>query len=346
MDVVRGLEPSRGGSPHIVVAMDPQLMRRFFDGPSWERLMSVGPVSLIGSWENLHTQEARAILRTAEIVVTGWGTGIVDSRVLQHAPRLKYIIHSAGSVRGLVTPECYDHKIFVSSQADINAIPVAEFALAMVILAGKKMFAAQQVYRERRGFVDVVAAMDTAGNYGRHIGVVGASKIGRRLIALLSPFDFRVSVSDPYLDLGTAAELGVGLASLSEVMEQCSVVSLHAPLLASTRGMITAAQLARLCDGATLINTARGGLIDQDALICELQSGRINAILDVTDPEVASPDSPLWQLENVLLTPHIAGAVGNELHRLGQGTVDEVWRAATGLPLARRVSRAAFEERA
>ncbi|ERS20866.1 hypothetical protein HMPREF1302_00387 [Propionibacterium sp. KPL2008] len=87
-------------------------------------------------------------------------------------------------------------------------------------------------------------------------------------------------------------------------------------------------------DGATFINTARGAICDQDALIAELQRDRISAIIDVTDPEVNAPDSPLWTLPNVILTPHAAGSMGRELHRLGDGAVDDLANYISGAPVA------------
>ncbi|TXI04065.1 MAG: hydroxyacid dehydrogenase, partial [Rhizobium sp.] len=132
---------------------------------------------------------------------------------------------------------------------------------------------------------------------------------------------------------GEARQLGAELVSLPELMDECQTVSLHAPLLPATRHMINADMLARLRSGATLINTARGGLIDQAALEAELTSGRLSAFLDVTEPEALPENSPLYDLPNVVLTPHIAGAIGNERQRLGRLVVDEIERFVTGKPL-------------
>src|SRR5699024_11488881 len=123
-----------------------------------------------------------------------------------------------------------------------------------------------------------------------------------------------------------AHRLGVQQVGLRELMTRAGVVSVHAPELPQTRHMIGAAELAALADGSTLINTARGSVVDTTALVAEVQAGRISAILDVTDPEPLPPEHPLWGLPNVLLTPHIAGSMGNELHRLGNTAVAEVER--------------------
>ena len=126
--------------------------------------------------------------------------------------------------------------------------------------------------------------------------------------------------------------MGVELVDLDALCARSDVVSLHAPALPSTRQMIGAERLARMRAGATLINTARGALVDHDALIRELTSGRLCAILDHTTPEILPDDSPLYELPNVLVTPHIAGSLGTELHRMGDSAVREVVRFVSGRP--------------
>lgn len=329
---------------HIVVAMRPLLIDRFFDEAARARLRSLGDVAFIDSWNDLHSSEAAVKLRDAEVLITGWGSGYVDGRVLDSAPELRAIIHSAGSVKHHVSPVCYTRGILVSSQADINARPVAEYTVASILMAGKDAFRASRIYRKRRGAVDQVVELSSAGNYRRSVGIIGASKIGRRVIELLAPFDFDVAVYDPYLSEMDAAQLNVRLTSLPDLFATSSIVSMHAPVNEETRSMVSSELLRLLPDGATVINTARGALIDQDAFIRELQSGRIGAVLDVTEPEVSEPESPLWDLENVFLTPHIAGAVGNELHRLGNGTLDEVERLITSGYLEREITWESYEQ--
>src|SRR6185436_9888054 len=124
---------------------------------------------------------------------------------------------------------------------------------------------------------------------------------------LLRPFDVEVLLYDPYVAPAEAAGLGVALTGLDELCSRSHILTVHAPQLATTRHMIDARRLALMPDGGTLINTSRGSLIDEEALLPELISGRLYAVLDVTDPEVPPADSPLYTLPNVLLTPHIAG---------------------------------------
>jgi phosphoglycerate dehydrogenase-like enzyme len=120
---------------------------------------------------------------------------------------------------------------------------------------------------------------------------------------------------------------------LDELLPRVDVLSLHAPALASTHHMIGQAELAALPDHATLINTARGSLVDTSALEAECASGRINAILDVTDPEPLPAESPLYALPNVMITPHLAGSLGSEIYRMTDAALDELERYVTGRDL-------------
>jgi phosphoglycerate dehydrogenase-like enzyme len=180
--------------------------------------------------------------------------------------------------------------------------------------------------------------MDTPiGNYRRTVGIVGASHIGRRVIGLLAPFDVAVLLYDPHVQPDDEICRRAPLVGLEELLAGSDVVSLHAPSLPSTRHMIGDRQLRAMRDGATFINTARGALVDEAALIAELATGRISAVIDVTDPEIPPPDSPLFTLPNVFLTPHIAGAIGTERSRLGDLAVDEIERFIAGRPLQHQV---------
>ena len=124
---------------------------------------------------------------------------------------------------------------------------------------------------------------------------------------------------------------------MDDLLRRSDVVSLHAPALPETHHLLDARRLALLRDGAVLVNTARGALVDGDALRAELVAGRIDAVLDTTDPEILPADSPLYDLPNVFLTPHIAGAMGTETQRMATLALDEIERFARGEPLAHEI---------
>jgi phosphoglycerate dehydrogenase-like enzyme len=176
------------------------------------------------------------------------------------------------------------------------------------------------------------------GNYGKRVGIIGASRIGRHVIKLLAPYHLDIAVSDPYLDADAASALGVESVSLDELMATSDVVSLHAPSLPSTANLINAELVSKLRPGATFINTSRGELVDQGALLERVQQGDVYAILDVTTPWVLPPESAFYTHPNVLLTPHLAGSLGSELERMTASTIEEALRVARGKSLRHRLS--------
>lgn len=272
-------------------------------------------------------------LRECEVLITGWGAPGVGDFELARLPALRAIVHTGGSVRGLLTPNVWRRGIVVSTAAEANAIPVGEYTLAMIILALKRVPWLERQYAATHQAIDLVTIDGPAGTAGRTIGIVGASRTGREVMRRLRAFDLDVLVYDPYLTTHDAHTLGATKTDLETLAARSDVLSVHAPWNHETEGMISAEVLARMGVGATLINTARGGVVDQDALVRNLETGRIFAILDVSSPEVLSPDHPLRHLENVYLTPHVAGAVGSELSRLGASAVAEVARFVHGQPL-------------
>jgi phosphoglycerate dehydrogenase-like enzyme len=326
----------------IVMLMPEAHRLRAFSPEAMERLSACGTVRIAPTATDHADVGVRTLLADAEIVVTGTGTAKLDPSTLDAAPRLRAIVHAAGTVRPIVDIDVYDRGISISSQAPTNALPVAEYTLAMILLELKGVLEIQSVYRRQRAEVDVDALLAGRGVYGARVGIVSASLIGRRMFELLRPFDVEVLVYDPFLSADDAAALGATKVDLHTLFRASDVVSVHAPLLAETRGMIGAPELALLRDGSSLVNTSRGAIIDQPALVRELQTGRFRAVIDVTDPETPAADSPLWQLPNVVLTPHVAGSRGREVRRIGDEVVCEVERLVRGERLRFGVERSRY----
>ncbi|MEV0168581.1 hydroxyacid dehydrogenase [Nonomuraea fuscirosea] len=322
--------------PKTLLAMSPQIAGRLVTGPVRDRLTAVADVDPDLVAADFADPAVAAALAAAEVLYTSWYCPPVTAEVLAAAPRLKAIVHAAGSVKHHVTRACWERGLLVSSAAAANAEPVAEYTLASILFANKRVLELAALYRDRRAPLDVYGLSSGIGNYRRTIGIIGASRIGRRVIELLRPFDLDVLVADPYL----TEDLGVPHVGLDELFERCDVISVHAPALPETEHLVDAARLARMRDGATLINTARGALVDTGALTAELTSGRLYAVIDVTEPDPLPPDSPLYDLPNVLLTPHIAGSLGGELARIADLAVDELVRYAKGLPFEHGVAAA------
>ncbi|MQT03969.1 hydroxyacid dehydrogenase [Streptomyces jumonjinensis] len=328
-----------GRRPTVLLAMGPGVAERLLTGRHRDRLTALARTDprLIAHSLESPTPAVESALATAETLLTCWGAPPLTARALARAPRLRAVVHAAGSVKHHMTEACWERGIAVSSAASANALPVAEYTLAAILFAGKRVLPSARRYARLRTGHDWAGELSDAGNYRRTVGIVGASRIGRRVIELLRPFELRVLLHDPYIGDPEAAELGAVRTGLDELCAAADIVSVHAPELPATRRLIDGRRLALMRDGATLINTSRGSLIDEAALLPELVSGRLYAVLDVTEPEVPPAGSPLYTLPNVLLTPHIAGSLGGELHRLADRALDELERYGKGLPFAHPV---------
>lgn len=323
--------------PRGVFAMGRFARDTALTGPVVARLLEFADVDSGLLVTDFAAPEAREALSRAEFLVTGWNCPRVDEPVLDLLPNLRLIAHSAGSVKHHLARAVWRRGITVSSAAEANAEPVAEYTRAVILLAGKRAFA-----RAARYAVDGSAQSHApdCGYIGRTVGIVGASRIGRRVIELLRGYDMELLVSDPFLDEAAAAALGARKVEPDELCRRSDVVSVHAPELAETRHLIDDRRLGLMRDGAVLVNTARGSLIDTEALVEHCRAGRIDAILDVTEPEPLPPGHPLLLLPNVWVTPHLAGAEGTEIALLGEFAVTETRRFFAGEPLRGKVSEA------
>lgn len=319
------------------MAMMDGLASYAFRDEHWARLDAVGEVVSREPLTDFGDQRAAEALAEADVLLGHWGCPTLTADVLARAPRLRLFAYAAGTVKWQVVDAVWERGLVVTSAAPANAVPVAEYATAMIVLANKDalLYAARE-----RDPATAVHLGRNPSNLGKKVGLVGASLVGRHVIELLQGYDLDVAVADPYLGPEEAEHLGVGRMELDELCAWCDVLSLHAPEIEATRGMIGGEQLALLRDGVTVINTARGRLIDAGALLAELSSGRLAAVLDVTEPEPLPEDSPLRGLPNVVLTPHIAGATGTEVWRLADLAVTEIERFAQGLAPVHPVVRA------
>lgn len=326
--------------PRTVVVLGPGLPTEELLPPALRaRLEEVCDLDPVVLREGFDSPAAAAALAGAEVLLTGWGSPRVDAAVLGLAPRLGAVVHAAGTVKHLVAPEVYAHGVQVSSAAAANAVPVAEYALAAIILGAKRAFRLAERFRQTHEHrtAEQLDSLPWLGTSGLTIGVIGASHTGRRLIELLRVLDVTVQLHDPYTSVEEAARLGVLRVDLDTLMATSDVVTVHAPDLPETRHMIDGRRLALMRTGALLVNTARGRLVDTQALTEEVRAGRLDAVLDVTDPEPLPPGHPLWQEPGAFVTPHLAGALGNEVRRLGATAVEEIARYASGRPLRHRV---------
>lgn len=311
--------------------MSPKLPSQLFDDRRRARLEHL--VDLVRPDAVAALDEASAgDIADVEVLVTGWNAPRLTAEVLDRMPKLRVVVHAAGTVKTFVTDEVFARGVRVTSVADANAVPVAEYTFAAILFGAKRAKPLAEWYRRHRTSRDVTG-VHWLGAYGITVGVIGASRTGRRVISLLQTIDAAVQVYDPYCTPAEAADLGVALVGLDDLLATSDVVSVNAPATPETRHMLDARRIALMRDGTVLVNTARGSLIDHEALLPHLVDGRLDAVLDVASPEPPPPDSPLYDLPNVLLTPHIAGALGNEVGRLGRAAVDELAAYLDGRPM-------------
>ncbi|MYY06956.1 MULTISPECIES: hydroxyacid dehydrogenase [unclassified Streptomyces] len=327
-----------GHRPRAAFAMGSETAEAILDErtlAAFSQMCDLAPPPVL---DDFTTDRARTVLADTELLVTGWGCPPLDSAALASAPRLRAVVHTAGSVRGHITDACWERGIEVSSAAAANALPVAEYTVAMILLSGKRVLERARSYRAGHRD-DWLTGSPEVGNYRRTVGILSASLIGRRVVELLRPYDLRVLLHDPYVSDEEAAALGVRPVGLGELFAAGDVVSVHTPLLPATHGLVGRELLMSMRPDAVLLNTARGAVIDQDALVDVLRQDRIRAVLDVTEPDTLPAGHPLWECENALITPHLAGSQGNEWQRLADLAATEAGRWATGEGFAHPVRR-------
>ena len=282
-------------------------------------------------------RENLSLLANTEVIFSGWGGPLMDEAFLSAAPKLEAVFYAAGSIKGLVTDAFWQRSITICSAWAANAVPVSEFTFAQIILALKNTLpTSRAMHRLRR---DPRESRAEVGAYDAKVGIIGLGMIGRMVVKWLHLLHVEVVVYDPGLSPERAEEMGVRMADLDTIFSECDVISLHAPDLEATRGMITGAHLNRIRPGGTFINTARGVVVREEEMIEVLKARPdITALLDVTFPEPPVPESVLYDLPNVHLTPHMAGSIGNECWRMGDYMLGEAVRYLKGGPLSWQVT--------
>ncbi|WP_020387803.1 hydroxyacid dehydrogenase [Kribbella catacumbae] len=276
------------------------------------------------------------LLAEVDVLVTAWGGPQLTASLLSSAPRLKLVLYGAGSVRSIVTPESWARGVRVTTANSVIAASVAEFTLGQVLYALKHGW--RYVLGARARGESLPRATDEPGAAGSVVGLMSLGATGQATARLLARHDLTLQAYDPYVDPAVASALGVRLVSLEELFATSDVVSLHAPVLDETRRIVSTELLSSMKRDATLINTARGALIDEDALVSVLQErADLFAVLDVTDPEPPLPGSPLFSAANIVVTPHLAGTLNTERRRHGQLMAAELAHYVAGEPLEHEV---------
>jgi phosphoglycerate dehydrogenase-like enzyme len=245
-------------------------------------------------------------------------------------PKLKALFYAAGSVR-YFAESYFKRNVRIFSAYAANAVPVAEYTVGQILLANKGFYQASRIAKTKNRGLAYELSLKHCGNYDAKIGIIGAGMIGRKVIELLKSYKLDIYIFDNFVSEERARELGVKKVDLDTIFAECDVISNHLANVPATVGIITKERLAKMKPYATFINTGRGAQVDENGLI-EVMKERedLVALLDVTTVEPLDPSSELYNIENVILTPHIAGSQSNEVKRMSDLIVDEFERYLNG----------------
>ncbi len=285
--------------------------------------------------------EHAAQLADVEVIFATWGMICFEEKHFKAMPKLKAVFYAAGNVRAFAQP-LVDNGIILVSAWQANAIPVAEMCLSQILLTLRGYFRSVRQYREVKQHS--AKTYPRPGVNGETIGMLGMGKIGTRTRHLLKDYPLKVIAYDPFLTDERAKELDIESVSMDAVFERSAVICNHIPDLPSTRGTLNASHFNRMRDGGTFINTGRGAQVIEDDLIRVMtERPDLTALLDVTMPEPPVANSPLWDLPNVVISPHIGGTIGDETSRLSSLVIEEYKRWTAGQPLQQQVTAKVLE---
>lgn len=313
--------------------MSPKLVDTLFNE---QARLELEDVCNVVSWQPVEGSQYTDI----NIVLASWGTPVYDKELLDAMPNLKMVAYTAGTIKKIVTEEFWERDIKIISAAAANAVAVAEYTVAAMVFLTKNVRHAAEHYADDNKDYFLKLRDSPRGFNGLNIGLIGASYVGLEVMRLLQSYNVYISVYDPYLTHEQAEERGVTKMELHDIMSWADVVSVHAPKLPETNNLIGRDQFQLMKQDSFFINTARGTIVDYEALAEITPQKNIEVVLDVTDPDEPLPqDSPLRKLSNVFITPHIAGSRGNEQQLMGTLAVEEIKRFVSGQPLRYQVKK-------
>lgn len=319
--------------PKVGLLVKTSLRERILSDVDLERLKSFADVEINPNDEDFTEEEAAGFLAGKDGAFSSWRVTNLTPGILEQAPELKIWAYGAGTVKGKICEEAWEKGIVVTSSAPAIADDVAELTMGFITIGLRRVI---KYMREMRANEPALKPLSRS-LFRRTVGVVSASQVGQRVMRLLKPYNIRLLIFDPFLSEERARdEFGGELADLETLARESDVVTIHAPKLPETFHMWNETHFKLMRDDAVFVNTSRGDNIDENALIDELQKGRLFAFLDVTSPEPPVAESPLRQLPNVVLTPHVAG---QQSYRIGGMVVEELRRCFAGEEQLFRVTR-------
>ncbi len=313
--------------PLVFVALPQPLYGRFF-GPELEvRLRACADVIRNETGRDLSEQEMSERVRDVDGAIFGWEGGGLSKANLDQARNLKIIGQVGGTVKHIDTDAALAKGIVIVNSAPAMSTSVAEFTLALILDCLHHIVSYDRVMRDRREGEEFRLGRELTG---KRVGLIGFGLIARELAALLQPFAVDLLVYDPYVSEEVVVNSGATVACLEEVLSTCDVVSVHAALTPETHHLLDRGTLDLLRRDAVLINTSRGDVVDQEALVEKLKEGRLTAALDVFSEEPLPASHDLREMDNVILTPHRASDTEEAYSLLGGLVVEDFERFFSG----------------
>jgi len=293
---------------------------------------SVGAVVYSPVARPLTSAELRDLLPGCDGFIAG--LDVIDRAALETADRLKVIARYGVGVERVDLEAAQARGICVTNTPSANSNAVAELTIGLMLALARQIPAAVAATRAGEWL-----RMSGLSLEGKTVGLIGFGNIGRAVARRVKAFECAVLAYDPYPNTGAADALGVRLTTLDEVIAAADILSLHLPVVPETRGMVNADFLAQIKRGSFLINTARGDLIDEAALLAALQSGQVaGAALDCFTVEPPGADHPLLQLPQVIATPHAGAHTDGAINAMGWGALDNCLAVLRGEPALNPIS--------
>lgn len=297
---------------------------------------SLGQVEWNNSTEQFSEVELRDKLEGKDFCITGWGSIRFTQEVLEKADSLKLIAHTGGTVAPIVSDYLYQRGIKVISGNLFYAESVAEGVIAYMLAALRDIpFYSNMM----KGGGWKAPDYYIEGLLDQTVGLVGFGTITRFVIKMLKPYRAKIKVYSGHLDEKTQAEYGIEKASLEEIFTTCKIISIHSAKRPDTFHLVNKELLEMIPDGSLLVNTARGSVIDEEAMVEELAKGRFKAVLDVYQQEPLSDDSKLRKMDNVILIPHMAGPTVDRRKFVTLGLVEDIKANFKGQALKNEITK-------
>ena len=322
----------------ICVLVNGEFRGRVFGEKYYERLRKMGEVKVYDKVDFSDEAYYLEFVKGSTVIVTSWDSPRIDEKILDLCPDLKAVIHAAGSIKPVISDAFIERKIRITNSAVAIGEGVAETALGFAISACKGFYTLNE--DTKNGLWQENIKTKVKDFYDIKVGVISGGAVGRHMVKLLKNFHVDILMYDPVLSAEAIQAIGAEKVSLETLMSECDVVSVHAPSIPATDNMLNASHLCLLQDGAVLINTSRGSVINEQDLIAELEKGRFFACIDVTQTEPPAKDNKLRSLPNVVLTPHIAGTATNGLRRVALHVCEEIERLLGGEKMRTEVNLA------